>query len=114
MDCLPEGYSYRPLPDGLYIGYSEIEGNGLFTSKTIVAYSELGITHIRVGNELIRTPLGGFINHSTTPNCIITNFNRCDQPNDWLMTTRYIKEGEELTANYFLSSCGKETLVEGK
>ena len=44
---------YRPLPDGLYIGMSSIEGNGLFTLNYIDEGTELGITHIKdeSGNE---------------------------------------------------------------
>ena len=38
---------YRPLPDGLYIGMSSIEGNGLFTLNYIDEGTELGITHIK-------------------------------------------------------------------
>ena len=60
--------NYRPLPDGLYIGISEIDGNGLFTRKELKEGDEMGITHIRYNSDdfhsnYIRTPLGGFYNH---------------------------------------------------
>ena len=66
--------SYRPLPVGLYIGNSKIEGNGLFTTKELKEGEELGITHIRYNSDdfhsnYIRTPLGGFVNHNTIANC---------------------------------------------
>ena len=65
---------YRPLPDYLRIGDSDIEGKGLFTRKALPRGVYLGITHItdeRFPDNLIRTPLGGFINHFGLPNCDI-------------------------------------------
>ena len=64
---------YRPLPDGLTIKNSPIEGLGLFATKNIKKNSFIGITHIRdeqFENKYIRTPLGGFYNHSNKPNVI--------------------------------------------
>jgi len=61
---------YRPLPDQLTIKNSPIEGLGLFATKDIKANSFIGITHIRdeqFENKYIRTPLGGFYNHSNKP-----------------------------------------------
>ena len=58
---------YRPLPDELTIKSSPIEGLGLFATKEIKANTFIGITHIRdeqFENKYIRTPLGGFYNHS--------------------------------------------------
>jgi len=68
--------NYRPLPVGLYISNSSIEGNGLFTKKELKKGEELGITHIRYNSEdfhsnYIRTPLGGFVNHNTSANCAL-------------------------------------------
>jgi len=64
---------YRPLPNGLTIKNSPIEGLGLFATKNIKANSFIGITHIRdeqFENKYIRTPLGGFYNHSNEPTVI--------------------------------------------
>ena len=61
---------YRPLPEQLTIKNSPIEGLGLFATQDIKANSFLGITHIRdeqFENKYIRTPLGGFYNHSNNP-----------------------------------------------
>ena len=61
---------YRPLPDELTIKHSPIEGLGLFATKEIKANTFIGITHIRdeqFENKYIRTPLGGFYNHSDSP-----------------------------------------------
>ena len=64
---------YRPLPDALTIKSSPIEGLGLFATKEIKANTFIGITHIRdeqFENKYIRTPLGGFYNHSNEPTII--------------------------------------------
>ena len=65
--------SYRPLPDGLTIKGSPIEGLGLFATQDIKKGSFIGITHIRdeqYENKYIRTPIGGFYNHSNDPTVI--------------------------------------------
>ena len=64
---------YRPLHDGLTIKNSPIEGLGLFTNIDIKKNTFIGITHIRdeqFENKYIRTPLGGFYNHSNEPTII--------------------------------------------
>ena len=64
---------YRPLPDGLTIKNSPIEGLGLFSNIDIKINSFIGVTHIRdeqFENKYIRTPLGGFYNHSNSPTVI--------------------------------------------
>tara|TARA_Y100001970_G_scaffold50498_1_gene63896 strand:- start:2999 stop:3412 length:414 start_codon:yes stop_codon:yes gene_type:complete len=62
---------YRPLPNELTIKNSEIEGLGLFTNAKINKNSFIGITHIRdelFEGKYIRTPMGGFYNHSEKAN----------------------------------------------
>tara|TARA_B100000029_G_scaffold194976_1_gene193071 strand:+ start:332 stop:772 length:441 start_codon:yes stop_codon:yes gene_type:complete len=62
---------YRPLPNELTIKDSPIEGLGLYATKNIKNNVFLGVTHIRdeqFDNKYIRTPLGGFYNHSNNPN----------------------------------------------
>ena len=64
---------YRPLPKELTIKNSAIEGLGLFATEDIKKDSFIGITHIRdeqFENKYIRTPVGGFYNHSNKPNVI--------------------------------------------
>ena len=64
---------YRPLPDGLTIKNSPIEGLGLFATVNIKKNTFIGVTHIRdeqFENKYIRTPLGGFYNHSNEPTVI--------------------------------------------
>ena len=62
---------YKPLPDFLTIKKSPIEGLGLYATRDIKANTFIGITHIQDNNfenSYIRTPLGGFYNHSNEPN----------------------------------------------
>tara|TARA_B100000686_G_C16634287_1_gene886405 strand:+ start:629 stop:1057 length:429 start_codon:yes stop_codon:yes gene_type:complete len=62
---------YRPLPDFVTIKKSPIEGLGLYATKNIKINSFIGLTHIQDNNfenGYIRTPLGGFYNHSNEPN----------------------------------------------
>ena len=90
---------YRPIPDYLIIEPSFIEGLGLFTTEYIVEDIEIGITHVkddRFENGYIRTPLGGFINHSKEPNCEWHS----DQDLIKIKTIRDIQVGEELTLKY--------------
>ena len=92
---------YTPLPESLTIIVSPIHGLGLYAVQDIKVGVELGITHIkdeRFENGYIRTPLGGFFNHSDEPNC------ECYADGDFLKlkTLEYIKAGEELTCFYWL------------
>ena len=93
---------YRPLPKEVTIKKSYIEGLGLFATENLTANTKLGIAHVkddRFENGYIRTPLGGFINHSDTPNCEV----REDvDKNLMLFTLRPILPNEELTLKYNL------------
>ena len=96
---------YKPLPEELYIRRSAIEGMGIFAKKDIDGNVNLGLIHIVLNHdpkenddEIIRTPLGGFINHSDEPNCIkVKEGNRYS-----LFTLRDIKAEEEITLKYTL------------
>ena len=98
---------YRPLPDSLTIGPSTIEGLGLIAVKNIEQGISLGVSHIhntQFEDNWIRTPLGGFINHSDDPNCVkmkdlLTNFYH-------ILTLRDIEKGEELTVKYTMYNIG--------
>ncbi len=100
---------YKPLPDTLRLGFSDIHDIGLFAKEGIAQGTNLGMTHIKVADHLIRTPLGGFLNHSEDANCTkveLRMFNEDDPAKalnykKWnLITLRNIKEGEELTLKY--------------
>jgi len=99
---------YKPLPDNLRLGFSDIHDIGLFAKEDIPMGTNFGMSHLQFGKNIIRTPIGGFINHSDEPNCekvkltftveedqSAYNFNRWN-----LITIKDIKEGEELTLKY--------------
>ena len=94
--------TYRPLPKQVTIKESVIDGLGLYSTESLYPGQYLGITHVANGrfeNGYIRTPLGGFINHSDTPNCEV----REDvDSNLMLFTLRQILPNEELTLKYNL------------
>ena len=93
--------NYKPLPDGLIIKDSGIEGQGVFTTRDLSVGCDLGESHYRVGEELIRTPLGGFINHSEEPNCHRIQVRIKPGFDKWTITViKNIKAGEELTLKY--------------
>jgi len=101
---MDEKKRYRPLPEYLAIGPSDIHGAGIFAKEDVPAEIIIGITHVYDVNfkhNHIRTPLGGFINHSEDPNCELIDD---DEDTDYkkLKTLEKIKEGEELTLKYSL------------
>ena len=64
---------YKPLPKQLTIKESPIDGLGLYALEDIKRNSFIGVTHVRdeqFENKYIRTPIGGFYNHSNEPNVI--------------------------------------------
>ena len=113
--------NYKPLPYDMFIEESMINGQGLFASNDIPKGTDLGISHIKIEKdkmssmELIRTPLGGFINHQAIekklidnelvevsgPNCEKIKHRPKGNKTEWnLITRKDIKAGEELTLHY--------------
>ena len=96
---------YRPLPPYLTIKPSSVEGLGLFAVEPIKKSTKLGVSHVgdvHFINGYIRTPLGGFINHSNTPNCetLYEIWKPLRKRVIRINTITDIKEGEELTLKY--------------
>ena len=92
---------YRPLPSYLTIKPSSVEGLGLFAVEPIKKSTDIGISHVYDQfweNGYIRTPLGGFINHSNTPNCQKLEEGRYL----YIITMADIPENTELTLKYSL------------
>jgi len=97
---------YKPLPNSLTIKQSGINGLGLFANEGIAQGKNLGISHIEIENdekeiEILRTPLGGFINHSNEANTVKVELHDDRYRRIWtLVALKNIKEGEELTLSY--------------
>ena len=130
-------FGYRPLKDVFSVEVSDIEGQGLFAEKEIIGHPDnpiscyitpeidiieglivpIGgavdefITHYLVEDNLIRTPIGGFINHSENPNCTLVRVEQEEDVYDavfYLKPLRLIRVGEEITLNYDVHCmCGK-------
>ena len=95
---------YQPLPDELEICCSPIQGMGIFAKQKIPMATNFGMTHFQIGKNLIRTPLGGFLNHSDDPNCEKVKLYFKSDKGDFtkwnLVTIKDIKAKEELTLTY--------------
>ena len=92
--------SYQALPSSLYIKDSPFAGQGIFAKEDIPSDLELGVSHVVVDEDIMRTPIGGFVNHSDDPNCI-----KYSEKQDWgeiyhMKTIKPIKKGEELFLKY--------------
>ena len=93
---------YKPLPDYITIKESPIAGLGLFATKKILCVTYIGIVHVVCENVpygIVRTPLGGFGNHSDTPNCFKV---KLENQNSWIGASRDIEPDEEITWKYTL------------
>jgi SET domain-containing protein len=95
---------YKPLPDSLTVKTSKVDGLGLFAKEGIGQGTNFGMSHLKIGEKIIRTPLGGFINHSSDANCVKVELHMTNEKFDYkkwnLVTLQDIKEGEELTVRY--------------
>ncbi len=93
--------SYKHLPKCLTIRHSNIDGLILFATEDIPGAVYLGETHFKIDatEDWLRTPLGGFINHSEASNASIELL---DNNLRGLTTKGNILEGEEITVTYTL------------
>ena len=100
---------YKPLPESLTIKESSIHQLGLFADQDIKRATNLGMSHLKIGDTIFRTPLGGFINHANVANCVKAELRMTSEDlqghaysyKKWnLITSQDIKKGEELTVRY--------------
>ena len=107
--------TYKPLPKEVTIKNSPIDRLGLFAVEDIEEGHEFGITHTndsRFEDGYIRTPLGGFINHSEEPNCKLVSIDeywhsggkkiKSGRNCRKLVSIKKISTEEEITTNYSL------------
>tara|TARA_Y100000590_G_scaffold381122_1_gene449989 strand:+ start:2598 stop:3026 length:429 start_codon:yes stop_codon:yes gene_type:complete len=106
---------YKPLPKSLTIKKSPIEGLGLYATANIKANSYIGLTHVKdknFENGYIRTPLGGFYNHSNEPNVrrVISDQLpklNCGDPIDDSLDVSKIADGTASRENLYPKAEGK-------
>lgn len=108
MSCKENTSAYHALPGGIVLKPSSIHGYGIYTEIDLPKDLSIGVSHVLNSsglfhNDLIRTPLGGYLNHSSTPNCIL---HTADGVITFLVTDTLIKPNEELTIDYRLFECG--------
>ena len=81
----------------IYIGKSNIQGWGLFTTINLKEGDVIGVSHVIYDRTWYQVhPIGIFYNHSNIPNCIVKTENNVNL----LITNRDIDENKELTVNY--------------
>ena len=101
---------YKPLPNNecikLTIEKSKVEGLGLFTQLFVPKGVNFGVSHIKIKDEIIRTPLGGFINHSDDPNCEKIKLQTDNYFKYNLVAIKDITGGDELTVKYTFYNVG--------
>jgi SET domain-containing protein len=110
---------YKPLPNCLTIKKSPIEGLGLYATKKIKANSFIGLTHIQnenFENGYIRTPLGGFYNHSNEPNVrrVVSDILpklKCGDQIDRSLDVTKIPDGEASRENLYPKVVGKYMFI---
>tara|TARA_B100000686_G_C16588923_1_gene862249 strand:- start:242 stop:670 length:429 start_codon:yes stop_codon:yes gene_type:complete len=110
---------YKPLPNSLTIKKSPIEGLGLYATEDIKANSFIGLTHIQdkdFENGYIRTPLGGFYNHSNNPNVrrVVSDVlpkMQCGNPIDETLDATKIPDGEASRENLYPKVEGKYMFI---
>ena len=97
---------YNPLPEQLELRQSSIHGYGIFATQPISRGTILGISHVYhdlFPDGWIRTPLGGFYNHSELPNCDLVDNNMDEGFLTEIKLLRAIKnipKGVEITCTY--------------
>ena len=90
--------SDKPLPPFVTSRPYWIDGLGIFATHEIKKGPQLGVSHIEIGDELHRTPFGGFINHADKSNCEKIKVNN----KYYIKTTQDIYPNNELTLTYTL------------
>ena len=79
---------YKALPACMEVRNTEESGHGLYATMDIPAGSYLGISHVALSIEqenlvkrnYVRTPIGGLINHSETPTCVLVRHPQDERP----------------------------------
>ena len=113
---------YKALPACMEVRNTEESGHGLYATMDIPAGSYLGISHVALSIEqenlvkrnYVRTPIGGLINHSEPPTCVLVRHPQPERPGRLGLVTHMwsvkpIKKGSEITCFY---TDGYEDIIE--
>ena len=108
VKMLFKDHHYRPLPPCLEVRKSSSDGHGLYAIENIPAGSHLGITELDLTEQqkklvqldCLRTPLGGFVNHSENPNAVIVREPAFFGPLSVMWSVKPIKIKEQVTVFY--------------
>ena len=84
---IKEKNMYKPLPESLTIKTSKVNGLGLFAQEGIAQGTNLGISHIKIDDDILRTPLGGFINHANEANAVKVELRDEKYTKKWSLVT---------------------------
>lgn len=98
---------FKPMPDDVELHISSIHGYGVFAKHDIPKGKILGLARIKVSwaeHGFVRTPLGGYINHSEDPNCLVKELS---EGVFYLITNSDISKSDELTVKYVLYDVNK-------
>ena len=87
---------YQALLNILEVKESDVAGQGVYAKEVIPKDTILGVSHVIMDDEIHRTPLGGFINHSDKPNCM----KYLEGNKYYIKTTKKIGRGKELFLKY--------------
>lgn len=90
---------HSPLPDNVYIDKSPLHGMGIFAKISVPKGYDFGITHVadtRFTDGFVRTPMGGFVNHSNHPNTTMV----IKEDIIRMYAAKDVRKDEELTVDY--------------
>lgn len=95
-------YNYSPTgPGDIEVKQSAIHGLGVFAKRDLPKNFIVGETHVLVDSDLIRTPIGGFINCSSTPNAELFQYPKLKRVNYYgVRLLNSVLEGDEITIDY--------------
>ena len=80
----------------IYIGKSNIQGWGLFTTNSLKEGDIIGVSHVIYDRVWYQVHPIGFYNHSNTPNCIVKIENNINL----VIANRDIDKDKELIVDY--------------
>lgn len=94
-----DNFRYDPMYGIFELRESPIHGLGIFVKGSGLISCDIA-THYDIGGQLVRTPIGGFINHSDSPNCYIEFYETFFGGVYILRSHSPLYNGQEITLDY--------------